>query len=142
MVVVNSEALRHELAFTIDERCLAVARQAVEPLDGVSSPRCRVRSDRELLRALMVGRVAAGKGHDVAIAGIADAVRRGAHVTLTIVGSGSESEAAVIDGTARRHHVSEFVSVVTWTDDPRPYYAAHDVELMCSVSEAFGSRHR
>ena len=87
--------------------------------------------------ALFVGRNWNAKGLDLAVAGLADARRRGAgRLALWVAG---RDEAAKLERMARRHGVADRVTLLGIRKDLERHYAAADVFLLPTLYE-HGSR--
>jgi glycosyltransferase involved in cell wall biosynthesis len=94
------------------------------------------------LRLLLVGRLNARKGPDVAIDAVAELAHAGCDVELEIVGDafrGYEWYADELRQRAVDRGVADRVRFVGFAADPTPHYAAADIVLVPSRVEPFGN---
>jgi glycosyltransferase involved in cell wall biosynthesis len=93
------------------------------------------------LRALMVGRLSPEKGIDVAIHGVAIAVKLGSDISLTVVGHGTDAILRQLESLTRDLDVSDRVTfqAEATTESLPTIYSRHDVLLFPSrANEGFG----
>ena len=88
---------------------------------------------------VLVGFLAAGKGHEDAIRAVANLARRGTLVNLKLVGgTGPADYVARLRRLIDSLGVATLVEMVGHVPEPRQFFLEADVALMCSRMEAFG----
>jgi glycosyltransferase involved in cell wall biosynthesis len=104
--------------------------------NGIESPTLPVRPRHEgPLRAALIGRFSEQKGQRVAVEAVQIARRRGADVTLTLVGGGDSSQ---VEELAAKLGIGQHVAFLPVTEHPIEVWREADVALTCSRHEGFG----
>jgi glycosyltransferase involved in cell wall biosynthesis len=141
VVLANSEGtlawIRSSLGERVARRSRVLHNGVREPSRAAGSPAGPRSGARRLV---VVGRLSAIKGQDIAIRATALVRRAGFDVTLTLVGDGYPGYEDLVDGLhalAASEGVSD-VTVFTGFQDPTPYVADADIVLMPSRVESFG----
>lgn len=138
--VVNSQAVKAKYAQFIPADKLHVVYYSVDAdgdrwtTESVQSGSAR---DRKL-HCVLVGSLAPGKGQMDAIRAVYQLAEQGIDVELDLVGPEVGDYAQRLAEAVAATHLQDRVHFVGYVDDPSPYFAAADVVLMCSPSEAFG----
>jgi glycosyltransferase involved in cell wall biosynthesis len=132
-VLVNSEALRRDIADNVPSGKLRIVRYGVEVPAVAPGP-----IQKETLRMVLVGAKQPGKGQMDAIAAVAHVVSAGLDVRLDLVGSGDSDYEDKLRAFANSRGVQSNVRFVPFSDHPFRLVAESDVALMCSRAEAFG----
>ena len=141
-LVVNSAA-----AGAVLVAALPALRDRVRLLyNGVPGPTTPAQPGRAQMsgaaRLLLVGRLSPRKGTDVAVLAVAELVRRGVDVSLTVVGdvfAGYEWYREQLQELVSAHALEQRVAFVPFQDDVWPWFAAADVVLVPSRAEPFGN---
>jgi glycosyltransferase involved in cell wall biosynthesis len=141
LVLANSEGtlawIRSSLGKRMARRSRVLHNGVREPSPAPASPPAPRSGGHRLV---VVGRLSAIKGQDIAIRATALVRQAGYDVTLTLVGDGYPGYEDLVEGLhqlAADEGVSD-VTVFTGFQDPTPYVADADVVLMPSRVESFG----
>jgi glycosyltransferase involved in cell wall biosynthesis len=129
--------IRSSLGDRLARRSRVIHNGVREPSPAVSASPHSVGTSRSLV---VVGRLAARKGQDTAIAATALVRRAGFDVRLTLVGDGYPGYEDHVDGLhalAAREHVDD-VTAFAGFQNPAAYLADADVVLVPSRVEPFG----
>ncbi|TFV90714.1 glycosyltransferase family 4 protein [Blastococcus sp. CT_GayMR16] len=141
LVLANSEGtlawIRSSLGERVARRSRVLHNGVREPSRSATVPQGPKSGSRRLV---VVGRLSAIKGQDIAIRATALVRKAGFDATLTLVGDGYPGYEDLVDGLhalAASEGVSD-VTDFTGFQDPTPYVADADVVLMPSRVESFG----
>jgi len=132
-VIVNSEALRRDVADDISGDKLRVVRYGVD-VPAVANEHVRDGA----FRMILVGAKQPSKGQQDAVAAVGHLVSDGLDVRLDLVGGGNRLYEESLKALAQSHGVQANVRFISFSNDPYSLVAASDVALMCSRAEAFG----
>ncbi|WP_158579858.1 glycosyltransferase family 4 protein [Geodermatophilus marinus] len=142
LVIANSENCRAWIRSSLGDRAARRSRVihngVADPAPAAVAPRPSRSGARR--RLVVVGRLSANKGQDIAISATALVRRAGFDVTLCLVGDsypGYEDYLAGLHTLAAAEQVDD-VTVFTGFQDPRPHVEAADVVLVPSRIESFG----
>jgi glycosyltransferase involved in cell wall biosynthesis len=94
--------------------------------------------DIDPFRLLIIGGVGEGKGQADAVQALAQLVKEGMDVELSLVGEPFPVYRRYLEQLIDSNGLEKRVRFVGRVQDPRPYLQAADVVLVCSRSEAFG----
>jgi glycosyltransferase involved in cell wall biosynthesis len=112
---------------------------AVPPESPTASRPTRALDPDVRFSCVLVGYLAAGKGHEDAIRAVANLAGRGMPVNLKLVGgTGPADYVARLRRLIRSLGVTTLVEMVGHVPEPREFFLQADVALMCSRMEAFG----
>ncbi|BBZ44493.1 hypothetical protein MPRM_17740 [Mycobacterium parmense] len=130
-VICNSQAVEKAL-LAVDPK---MRSHVIYPV--VDTPLCTPQERRpgELMRAILIGRLAKSKGQHIAVEAIAIARQAGVDIELALIGAGDQKP---IRELAQRLGVEDLVSLHGPTSDVGLYWSTAHVGLMCSECEAFG----
>jgi glycosyltransferase involved in cell wall biosynthesis len=142
LIIANSENCLAWITSSLGDRA---ARRSRVIHNGVAEPTPAAVTSRPsrsggCRRLVVVGRLSANKGQDIAISATALVRRAGFDVTLFLVGDtypGYEDYLAGLHDLAAVEQVED-VTVFAGFQDPRPYVEAADVVLVPSRIESFG----
>jgi glycosyltransferase involved in cell wall biosynthesis len=141
-VIANSQDsmawIRSSLGKRMARRSRIIHNGVAQPVPDAAASPSSARSATK--RLVVVGRLAARKGQDVAISATALVRTAGFDVSLTLVGDGYPGYEAYENGLhtlAATEHVDD-VTVFAGFKDPAPYVAEADVVLVPSRVEPFG----
>ncbi|MGY1805399.1 glycosyltransferase family 4 protein [Blastococcus sp. SYSU D00922] len=141
LVLANSEGTLAWIRSSLGER---MARRSRVLHNGVREPSRTPASsagpEAGPHRLVVVGRLSAIKGQDIAIRATALVRRAGYDVTLTLVGDGYPGYEDLVEGLHRLAADEGVADITVFTGfrDPTPYVADADVVLMPSRVESFG----
>ena len=134
LIIVNSEATRAKLSQSIPIEKLRLAKYAVEIPQGSE----RLKTDAEVFRLALVGRVSPNKGQAEAIEALSLLVMQGLNVHLKIIGDVESGFSRLLRKRANDLNLQANVEFVPFAENPFQHLADAEVALMCSRSEAFG----
>ena len=120
----------------LPDNFLKVVYGAVNVPSGITT---RARTSNSPLNAILVGRIAEGKGQLLAVRAVGAANRAGADVRLRLVGEPYDPQYVHrVKAAVTAEGLEDRVEFLGALDDPFPIYRDSDVFLMCSRNEAFG----
>lgn len=149
-IFANSDAVRAHLLGFLPDASIGVMVPPVDPTqveNAAQTPSgpfvdidARTRFDRDHgLRLAMVGNLAPAKGQLLAVRALAVLVASGHDVVLTLVGSDEDrAYSAEVRTAAQQAGVEDRLRVLGHRENPYPEFAAADVVIVASRSEAFG----
>jgi glycosyltransferase involved in cell wall biosynthesis len=139
-VIVNSLATKSKYDKSIPARKVGLLYYAVTP-DGYLFNRDTKTTftSESPMGVIIVGLVAENKGQMEAVRAIELLVKeKGYYIRLTLLGAINNQYSRHVSGYVDNNELSGVVSILSFTKDPWPIIASHDVSLNCSVCEAFG----
>jgi glycosyltransferase involved in cell wall biosynthesis len=141
LVVVVSHAVADEYSGYIKPDRLRIVYQSITSGEGLSRDETGAihssRPDTNVFKCAMVGSLQPWKGQEEAIKALSEAVRRGVHGHLLLVGSGEEGYLEMLRQQVKDQGLEQRVTFTGYVSDPTGLIQAADVILMCSRWEAF-----